>query len=207
MGKGLNRDVLAAAALDIVDAEGLGALSMRRLAARLGVDPMAAYRHVPNKAALLDAVLDAVLSRVDASRPPGADARAALRHLTRAILTAIAEHPNAAPLLAERTWTTPTGLALTDRCLALAGELSADPRRIALAVNATGLLLVSLGIAVSGASSRDDAGRLAALDAAALPHLAALAAAGHATVDYRDVLDFWLDATLAALTAPSGHTW
>lgn len=200
MGKGLSRDVLASTALEIVDAEGLPALSMRRLARRLDVDPMAAYRHVPNKKDLLDAVLDAVLSTVDV--PASHDPQTELRGVAHAILAAIASHPRAAPLLAERTWTTPAGLALIERCLAAANALNPDPRRVATAVNATGLMLVALGIAMAGGGERDDAARFAALDPRVMPHLAALDATGNLRVPYGDVLDFWLDAVFDALISP-----
>jgi AcrR family transcriptional regulator len=50
----LSRDRILQAALRIVDADGVEALSMRKLAADLGVNPMSLYHHVANKAAVLD---------------------------------------------------------------------------------------------------------------------------------------------------------
>ena len=64
----LARERIVDAAMGIIDAEGLDALSMRRLGAELGVNPMAAYHYMPNKAALYDLVLEAVMAGVD--RPP-----------------------------------------------------------------------------------------------------------------------------------------
>ncbi|GGN83175.1 hypothetical protein GCM10010112_61230 [Actinoplanes lobatus] len=52
----LTKDGILLSALRIIDAEGVAALSMRRLAADLGVNPMSLYHHVDNKAALLDGV-------------------------------------------------------------------------------------------------------------------------------------------------------
>jgi predicted RNase H-like nuclease/AcrR family transcriptional regulator len=57
---GLTRDAVVAAAVALADADGLTALSMRALAARLGVEAMSLYHHVPNKEALLDAMVDVV---------------------------------------------------------------------------------------------------------------------------------------------------
>lgn len=57
----LSRERIIDTALALVDANGLEALSMRRLGAELGMDPMAAYYYVPSKAALLDAVVEAVM--------------------------------------------------------------------------------------------------------------------------------------------------
>jgi AcrR family transcriptional regulator len=56
----LNRERILAAALQLVDQEGVDALSMRRLATTLGVDPMAIYRHLPDKAAVIDGMVELV---------------------------------------------------------------------------------------------------------------------------------------------------
>ncbi len=63
----LQREQIVAAALRIVDRHGLKSLSMRRLGAELGVDPMAVYYHLPNKQALLDAIVEAVMGSIDLS--------------------------------------------------------------------------------------------------------------------------------------------
>jgi AcrR family transcriptional regulator len=62
---GLTREVLVARALDIGTAEGLDAVSLRRLAQELGVTPMALYRHVRDKQDLLNAMTEAVLEGMD----------------------------------------------------------------------------------------------------------------------------------------------
>jgi AcrR family transcriptional regulator len=66
---GLTVDRIVAAAIELADAEGLGALSMRRVAERLGVGTMSLYTYVPGKAELLDVMLDTVLGEV--ARPDG----------------------------------------------------------------------------------------------------------------------------------------
>lgn len=58
---GLDVDRIVAAAVALADAEGLAALSMRRVAAELGVGVMTLYTHVPGKGELVDLMLDAVL--------------------------------------------------------------------------------------------------------------------------------------------------
>ena len=63
--KPLSRERIVNTAIALVDAEGLDALTMRRLGAKLGMDPMAVYYYVPNKAALLDAVVEAVMAEID----------------------------------------------------------------------------------------------------------------------------------------------
>jgi len=63
----LNRERIVGAALALVDAEGLAALSTRRLAAELGVSGPSLYNHFATKDALLDAVVDHVVGEVDLS--------------------------------------------------------------------------------------------------------------------------------------------
>ena len=62
MNRNSRADVIARA-LDVLDAYGLGDLSMRRLGAELGVAPSALYHHFPSKQALLAAVADEILAR------------------------------------------------------------------------------------------------------------------------------------------------
>ena len=51
---------LVAAAIEIADAEGLGAVSTRRVAEKVGISPMSFYTYIPGKAELLDLMLDTV---------------------------------------------------------------------------------------------------------------------------------------------------
>jgi AcrR family transcriptional regulator len=74
-GTPLQRELIVSTALAIVDRDGLKSLSMRRLGDELGVDPMAVYYYLPNKQALLDAIVEAVMASIDLSvddpaRPP-----------------------------------------------------------------------------------------------------------------------------------------
>jgi AcrR family transcriptional regulator len=80
------------AALRIADAEGLEALSMRRLGTELGVDPMAAYRHLPNKKALLSGVVDAVLAGADVTTDPSAPWQEQFVQVARAYRRAMLSH-------------------------------------------------------------------------------------------------------------------
>lgn len=61
---GLSRDRIVGVALEIVEAEGLGGLTMRRLAGKLGVAATAIYWHVGDKDALLDALAERIAARV-----------------------------------------------------------------------------------------------------------------------------------------------
>ncbi|MFC4396836.1 MULTISPECIES: TetR/AcrR family transcriptional regulator C-terminal domain-containing protein [Micrococcaceae] len=105
----LSRDIVLAKALELVDAEGLEALSMRRLGQELGRDPMSLYRYAENRAALLDGVAELVLDQlsIDAGDP---DWKAQLRVLAHELRGLALEHPNVVPLLVTRPLSTPLGL-------------------------------------------------------------------------------------------------
>lgn len=106
---GLNLQRVLTAALHIADTEGLEALSMRRLAQSLNREAMTLYRYAPNKAALLDGIVDLVLSPL-AVDPDAADWRAELRTVGRRFRDLAQAHPNVVPLLATRPEATPLGL-------------------------------------------------------------------------------------------------
>jgi AcrR family transcriptional regulator len=103
----LTRWAIAKAALHIIDNEGLPALSMRRIGADLGVEAMALYRHYPQKDAILSAVVDMVLGKVEYPRTN--DWRVNLRLLSLELRARVLAHPNALPLVAAR-WLETEGL-------------------------------------------------------------------------------------------------
>jgi TetR/AcrR family transcriptional regulator, tetracycline repressor protein len=97
----ITREAMLTAAVGIVDREGLDSLSMRRLGEELGVEAMSLYRHVANKAALLDGVHEAVLAEV--ARPRRTDDWVEdCRWLARSFRRALRAHPNTLPLFATR---------------------------------------------------------------------------------------------------------
>jgi AcrR family transcriptional regulator len=93
----LTRDAVVGEGLAIADADGVDAVSLRRIAESLDVTPMALYRHVTNKADLLDAMADALYAELDVPDEPGYwwDDLASLACSTRRVLLA---HPSAAAL-------------------------------------------------------------------------------------------------------------
>src|SRR4051812_32385650 len=105
----LTRERVCAEALALVDEEGLEALSMRRLGARLGVEAMSLYRHVRDKADLLDALHAAVLGGLQAELHKG-DWRELLNNLARALRKALLSHPHVVPLFATRPVRAPEAL-------------------------------------------------------------------------------------------------
>src|SRR4051795_2319292 len=112
----LSRDVVADLALAIADAEGIEAVTIRRLATELGVTPMALYWHFKTKDDLLDGLADRMLDALELPERTGnwvADIRAALV----ALVTAMRPHPQAAHRVTERVMRHPQGLELTETAL------------------------------------------------------------------------------------------
>jgi AcrR family transcriptional regulator len=89
---GLTVDEIVRAAIAVADAEGLEALSMRRLATELGAGTMSLYRYLPGKAELVDLMLDAVFAEV-APPPEGEAWRPVLEHYAREIWASYRRHP------------------------------------------------------------------------------------------------------------------
>ncbi|MEU4237953.1 TetR family transcriptional regulator [Actinoplanes sp. NPDC026619] len=110
----LTRERIVAAAGALVDAEGLEALSVRRLAAELGVQGPSLYNHFPTKAEIVDAVADDVVSRVDLSVFREREWPDALRGWARAYHSVLLEHPNIVPVLAQGPGRRPAGLAMAE---------------------------------------------------------------------------------------------
>ncbi|ARP73072.1 TetR family transcriptional regulator [Streptomyces pluripotens] len=97
----LSRQSVLRAAVDLADEAGVGALTMRRLAERLGVEAMSLYHHVANKEAILDGMVDAVFDEVDLP-PAGLDWKAAMRQRAVSMRAALARHPWAIGLMESR---------------------------------------------------------------------------------------------------------
>jgi len=115
----LTREQLLTAALQIIDEDGVEALTMRRLGQALDRNPMGIYRHAADKDALLDGVVEHIFSELVVSREPGRDQEsgqdvgdweAALRRTAHAFRRIALTHPNAVPLLVTRSVTGPLAL-------------------------------------------------------------------------------------------------
>ncbi len=111
----LSTDRIVGAARTLVDAEGLAALSTRRLAAELGVSGPSLYNHFRTKDQILEAVADSVSAQVDLSMfKDGRDWRTALHDWAVSYRAALRDHPNIVPVLARGPGRRPAGLRLAD---------------------------------------------------------------------------------------------
>ncbi|ODU04290.1 MAG: TetR family transcriptional regulator [Pseudonocardia sp. SCN 72-86] len=122
----LTVDEIVRAAVDIADADGLAAVSMARVAERLGNAPMALYRHVRSKSELLILMADAAM---DTPPPPADDAgwRPALTAWAHGITAMFRAHPWAATLPIAGPPVGPKNLAWFDAALAALGDTGLDP--------------------------------------------------------------------------------
>jgi TetR/AcrR family transcriptional regulator, tetracycline repressor protein len=113
----LTKQAVVQRALALADADGLDALTIRRLATELGVTPMALYWHFRTKEDLLAGLADRVLDAIEVPARTSdwaADIRAALA----ALVAAMRPHPQVAHLVPERIMANPKGLDLTETALA-----------------------------------------------------------------------------------------
>lgn len=94
----LSRDRILATAVRFADRDGLDAVTMRRLGQALGVEAMSLYKHVANKDAILDGLLERVLAEVQLPQP-GGDWEAELRQAAISLHDALARHPWACGLV------------------------------------------------------------------------------------------------------------
>jgi AcrR family transcriptional regulator len=101
--KALTQDEVVGAALEIIDLEGLDALTMRRLGADLGVEAMALYYHVPSKEALLDLTVERMRSEMRLPDPMPDNPATTLEAIFSEYVRVLRAHPNMAPLATRRT--------------------------------------------------------------------------------------------------------
>jgi AcrR family transcriptional regulator len=110
----LTRERIVEVAAALIDAEGLEAVSVRRLAQELGVRGPSLYNHFATKSEILDAVADAVVTQVDVSSFATHDWREALRLWAHSYHAVLSAHPNIVPVLAHGPGRRPAALAMAD---------------------------------------------------------------------------------------------
>ena len=113
----LTRERVVAEALAVIAQDGVQALTMRSLAARLGVVPGAVYRHVRNKQQLQDLLLDGVLGEIDFNLDPSLPWTERLKVLSHRLRQALEQHPGVAGILKTRDPLGPHSLALAEAFL------------------------------------------------------------------------------------------
>jgi TetR/AcrR family transcriptional regulator, tetracycline repressor protein len=133
----LTRERIVSAALALVDREGLSALSMRRLGAELGVDPMAIYYYVPSKDALLDAIVEAVMADIDLGiDDPAAPPEDRVMCAARAYRDVMLAHANALPIVLSRGPRTPDAMRPVELLIGILRDAGLPPAQAMAGMNA-----------------------------------------------------------------------
>lgn len=112
----LTKEGVLQAAVDLADRDGLGALTMRRLGAELGVEAMSLYKHVANKDEILDGIVELVVGEIEIPSE-GADWKEAMRRRAVSAREVLSRHSWAIGLLEARGSTGPTALRYLDAIL------------------------------------------------------------------------------------------
>lgn len=200
----LSRELIAQAALELIDTDGLEGFSMRRLGARLQVEAMALYHHFPSKGDLLDAVMDRLLDEVELPAARSQPALQRLRACIRSYRACAIRHPRAFVLLAARRFNTERAFAFYEALLGIFAELGLDAGQSARWFRLIGGFASGAGMAEAASRERvPDATPLRLErepDRIAYPRVRAVAP--HLSVRRLDaVFEFGLDVLLEALAA------
>ena len=155
----LKREQIVSTALALVDRDGLNWLSMRRLGAELGVDPMAVYYHIPNKQALLDAIVEAVMAGIDLSVDnPIAPPEERILCAARAYRDTMLAHIKALPILLAHGPATAAAMRPVERLIGILRDAGLPPAQ------------AFAGMQVIAATVRGAVGMGMAMEATQPPH-------------------------------------
>ncbi|MFJ3171951.1 TetR/AcrR family transcriptional regulator C-terminal domain-containing protein [Streptomyces roseus] len=183
------REAIVVAAVAVADAEGLEAVTMRRVAAEVGAGVMSLYSYAPDKETLLELMVDHVVGELTVTAPPTGDWRADLKALARLQRAHMLRHPWLPAALSTRRSPGPNTLAVLEHALAAlrptgldgGAKLEVFAQLTAFVAGHVGYEIAQAGAARSPGRAEAEARYLAAVAAEGRhPELAeALASAGH----------------------------
>lgn len=214
----LSRARIISAAVDLIEREGVEAVSMRRIAALLDCGVMSLYNHVPSKAALLDDVADRVISGIEFTAMPGASWEEQVRAQARAFRAIARKYPRSTMLVVGRPTPSLTGLRPIENALATLREAGCGGNEAVLIVHAfiafiMGSLLREVGVTpgqrddeASGTGAMVEAGLADPADFPQVTSLAAELSRKDPDGEFEFGLDMLVHAIAALLpAAPAGH--
>ena len=148
----LSRERIITAAVELIEREGVEAVSMRRIASLLGSGVMSLYNHVPSKAAVLDGVAERVMSEIDFTTDPDASWEDQVRAQARAFRQIARVYPRSTMVVVSRPVNSAAALRPMEHALATlrtAGFAPEDAVRVVRAFVAYvgGSLLREVGVA------------------------------------------------------------
>lgn len=205
----LSRSRIVAAAIDLIEREGADAVSMRRIAAELGVGVMSLYNHVPNKDALLSAVAETVLSGIEFTDDPDAHWTDRVRAQARAFRQIAHHHPRSTMVVVSRQLHSNAGLLPVERALATlrgAGFDGPDAVRMLRMFIAfiVGSLLREVGVTPTFAPVHRGEVEPAEIDATLFPEVSALAPL-LAECDHEAEFEFGIELLIQAIAVHAGR--
>ena len=167
----ISRDAIVAAAIALLDREGLAALSMRRLGEELGAGAASLYWHVGSKDGLLDLVLDEIIGEVEVPEPDPARWQEQLKEAARSQRRVSLRHPYLVRVSIGRIPMGPNALRVTERTLAILRAGGLSPRLavqgyLLLIDTVNGFTMDETGVEDGGTPDRDPAGLQKAADMA-----------------------------------------
>jgi AcrR family transcriptional regulator len=148
---------ITAAAIAVADADGLGALSMRRVAEHLGKSPMSLYTYVPGKAELVDLMLDRVLAEFPADYPAEGGWRPAVEAAARMAWDFYQRHPWVLQISGARSGLGPNELDFYESQARLFDGLGLSAVQVARAANVLVSFVRGAAKAVSDARAAEQA--------------------------------------------------
>lgn len=208
-----NREQLKAAALALVDEQGLASLSMRTLAAALGTGAMTLYNYVETRQDLEILVVEAVMADVRWPKAMPGDWREEVRVIATALWHAVRSHPQVIPLILTRRSRTPAVFGAAEALLRALARSGRAGHELLVAFRAVSALLIGMAQAElagpltlqAGESAEETVARFRALPQETYPRLidiATVATESSAEAEFHAALDLLIEG-LAAERAPA----
>ncbi|HWD83678.1 MAG TPA: TetR/AcrR family transcriptional regulator C-terminal domain-containing protein [Kribbella sp.] len=149
----LSREQIVAAAMELLDTEGVTGLSMRKLAAKLGAGATSLYWHVPTKDDLVDLLIDEVWGEIDVPEPELAGWRSGALLFGHSLRSAVLRHPWLPEVMYTRPSIGPKAMGLGARGMVLFGAAGFSEREVDLAMGS--VMSYVLGTASAEVATRE----------------------------------------------------
>jgi AcrR family transcriptional regulator len=146
----LSRDVIVDSALKILAAEGIDAVSMRRVAQALDTGPASLYAHIGNRDELCELMFDRVIGAVELPEPDPKRWREQLKEIARGEVRAMIDHPGIARVVMDTVVPVgPNALRHAERILAILRAGGLSDRQAAFAFDALALYVKAYALEAS----------------------------------------------------------
>ncbi|WP_328299908.1 TetR/AcrR family transcriptional regulator [Streptomyces sp. NBC_00435] len=171
-----SREAITAAAVALADAEGIEAVTIRKVAARVGAGTMSLYSYAPDKETLLELMIDHVCGELPTTHTPTTDWRAELKAIAHLQRTHMLRHPWLPAALVTRRTPGPNTLAFLERALAALRPTGLDGvAKLEIFAQLTGFVAGHVAHEIAQAEASQSPDRAAA----EARYLAAVAGDGH----------------------------